>query len=30
VQQRPFLFDGPDYLNVGMPGQYLRRLKRLT
>lgn len=30
VQQRPFLFDGHDYLNVGVPGQYLRRLKRLT
>lgn len=30
VQQRPFVFDGPDYLNVGTPGQYLRRLKRLT
>ena len=30
VQDRPFVFDGPDYLNVGTPGQYLRRLKRLT
>lgn len=30
VQERPFLFDGPDYLNVGVSGQYLRRLKRLT
>ena len=30
VQKRDFLFDGPDYLNVGTPGQYLRRLKRLT
>ena len=30
VQSRPFLFDGPDYLNVGVPGQYLRRLQRLT
>jgi hypothetical protein len=30
VQPRPFQFDGNDYLNVGEPGQYLRRLKRLT
>lgn len=30
VQKRPFVFDGDDYLNVGVPGQYLRRLKRLT
>ena len=30
VQKRPFVFDGEDYLNVGTPGQYLRRLKRLT
>lgn len=30
VQTRSFLFDGPNYLNVGTPGQYLRRLKRLT
>jgi len=30
VQTRPFSFDGKDYLNVGVPGQYLRRLKRLT
>jgi hypothetical protein len=30
IQARPFRFDGPDYLNVGVPGQYLRRLKRLT
>lgn len=30
VQQRNLLFDGPDYVNVGEPGQYLRRLKRLT
>lgn len=30
VQKRPFLFDGSDYLNIGVPGQYLRRLKRLT
>jgi hypothetical protein len=30
VQSRPFRFDGPDYLNVGVPGQYLRRLQRLT
>lgn len=30
VQVRPFSFDGPDFINVGTPGQYLRRLKRLT
>lgn len=30
VQKRSFVFDGKDYLNVGTPGQYLRRLKRLT
>lgn len=30
VQTRPFSFDGPDFLNVGVPGEYLRRLKRLT
>jgi hypothetical protein len=30
VQSRPFRFDGPDFLNVGVPGQYLRRLQRLT
>jgi hypothetical protein len=30
VQARPFLFDGDNYLNVGVPGSYLRRLKRLT
>jgi Lipocalin-like domain len=30
VQSRPFRFDGPDFLNVGAPGQYLRRLQRLT
>jgi hypothetical protein len=30
VQKRPFLWDGDDYLDVGVPGQYLRRLKRLT
>lgn len=30
VQERSFLFDGHDYLNVGTPGSYLRRLKRLT
>jgi hypothetical protein len=30
VQERPFRFDGPNYLNVGVPGQYLRRLQRLT
>lgn len=36
VQTRPFAFDGPDYINVGnpgngkKPGDYLRRLKRLT
>lgn len=30
VQKRPFKFDGPDYLNVGVSGQYLRRLMRLT
>lgn len=30
VQKRNFLFDGPDFLNVGDPGQYLRRLQRLT
>lgn len=29
-QVRPFTFDGPDYLNVGEPGKYLRRLHRLT
>jgi hypothetical protein len=30
VQSRQFLFDGYDFLNVGVPGQYLRRLQRLT
>jgi hypothetical protein len=30
VQTRPFSFDGNDYINVGTPGKYLRRLKRLT
>jgi hypothetical protein len=30
VQARPFRFDGHDYLNVGVPGSYLRRLQRLT
>ncbi|HSS52026.1 MAG TPA: lipocalin-like domain-containing protein [Thermoanaerobaculia bacterium] len=30
VQKRTFLFDGHDFLNVGTPGQYLRRLQRLT
>lgn len=30
VQTRPFQFDGNDFLNVGTPGQYLRRLQRLT
>lgn len=30
VQKRPFVYDGDDFLNVGVPGQYLRRLKRLT
>lgn len=30
VQPRPFVFDGNDYLNVGVPGSYLRRLKRLS
>jgi hypothetical protein len=30
VQERPFQFDGPDFLNVGVSGQYLRRLQRLT
>lgn len=30
VQDRPFEFDGPNFLNVGEPDQYLRRLKRLT
>ena len=30
VQSRPFRFDGHDFLNVGVPGQYLRRLQRLT
>jgi hypothetical protein len=30
VQQRPFRYDGHDHLDVGVPGQYLRRLKRLT
>ncbi|MES1240050.1 MAG: lipocalin-like domain-containing protein [Acidobacteriota bacterium] len=30
VQSRPFQFDGPDFLNVGVSGQYLRRLQRLT
>ena len=30
VQKRSFLFDGSDYLNVGDPGIYLRRLKRLS
>ena len=30
VQRRKFVFDGPDHLNVGEPGAYLRRLRRLT
>lgn len=30
VQSRPFVYDGDDFLNVGVPGQYLRRLKRVT
>ena len=30
VQQRAFLFDGPNILNVGQPGVYLRSLQRLT
>lgn len=30
VQERPFTFDGYDFLNVGTPGQYLRRLQRLS
>jgi hypothetical protein len=30
VQRRPFLFDGPDHLNVGASGEYLRRLQRLS
>ena len=30
VQTRPFTFDGPDFINVGTPGAYLRRLRRLT
>ena len=30
IQSRPFRFDGHDFLNVGVPGQYLRRLQRLT
>lgn len=29
-QVRPFAFDGADFLNVGEPGKYLRRLRRLT
>ena len=30
IQTRPFTFDGHDFINVGVPGQYLRRLQRLT
>jgi len=30
VQTRPFTFDGNDFINIGTPGQYLRRLQRLT
>ena len=30
VQKRPFAFDGPNFINVGEPGSYLRRLERLT
>lgn len=30
VQTRPFAFDGPNFINVGTPGSYLRRLQRLT
>ena len=30
IQTRAFVFDGPDYINLGEPGVYLRRLKRLT
>ena len=30
VQTRPFLFEGPNVINVGEPGVYLRRLQRLT
>jgi hypothetical protein len=29
-QIRPFSFDGPNIKNVGTPGQYLRKLERLT
>lgn len=30
TQRRKFRFDGPDHLDVGEPGAYLRRLRRLT
>jgi|SRR6185436_1134200 len=30
VQSRPFTLEGTDIINVGVPGQYLRKLKRLT
>ncbi|MDF1698267.1 MAG: lipocalin-like domain-containing protein [Saprospiraceae bacterium] len=30
VQERSFVFDGPDTINLGEPGVYLRKLQRLT
>lgn len=30
IQARPFSFEGPNIINVGVPGQYLRKLERLT
>jgi Lipocalin-like domain len=30
VQKRPFVYDGDNHLDIGVPGQYLRRLQRLT
>jgi len=30
IQTRAFVFDGSDFINLGEPGVYLRRLKRLT
>ncbi|HEX2677045.1 MAG TPA: lipocalin-like domain-containing protein [Polyangiales bacterium] len=30
TQRRKFAFDGPDYIEVGDPAAYLRRLRRIT
>ncbi len=30
VQKRPYRFNGNDVLDIGVPGQYLRRLQRLS